>query len=123
MALLIYDGDCGFCTQLAKWCRPRFRTSVDVQPAQALDIAAFGLTADDVATAAYWVDDAGRAWRGHLAVVRALRAMRRGWPLLGLLLSAPPFSLPARWAYDWTARNRHRLPGSTDACRIDPQAD
>jgi predicted DCC family thiol-disulfide oxidoreductase YuxK len=119
--LLIYDGDCGFCTQSAKWCRRRFKRRVDVQPWQALDLARYGLTQQDTTTAAYWVDAAGRAHRGHAAVGRALLRMRGGWPLLGLVILIPPFSLLARAGYGWVARNRSRLPGATDACRVPEQ--
>jgi predicted DCC family thiol-disulfide oxidoreductase YuxK len=116
--VLIYDGDCGFCTETAAWCRARLARPVDVQPWQALDLAALGLTERDVTTAAYWIDAEGRAHRGHAAAGRALRAMRRPWPVVGALLLTPPFSLGARALYALVARNRHRLPGSTDACRL-----
>ena len=119
MATLLYDGDCGFCTQTARWCRPRFRRPVDVRPSQDADIAAFGLTEHDVATAAYWIDDQGRAHRGHNGAARALLAMRGGWPLLGAVVLVPPVNLAARGLYALTARYRHHLPGATDACRLD----
>jgi predicted DCC family thiol-disulfide oxidoreductase YuxK len=116
--LLIYDGDCGFCTQSARWCRRRFKRSVDVQPWQALDLARFGLTESDTTSAAYWVDARGRTHRGHAAVGRSLLAMRGGWPVLGAVVLTPPISLLARAVYAWVARHRDRLPGATDACRV-----
>lgn len=116
--LLIYDGDCGFCTESAAWCRARFRRPVDVQPWQALDLAAFGLTEHDVTTAAYWIDEDGRAHRGHEAAGHALKAMRGLWPRLGQVVLLPPVRPLARGVYALVARNRQRLPGSTDACRL-----
>jgi predicted DCC family thiol-disulfide oxidoreductase YuxK len=116
--LLVYDGDCGFCTQSAMWCRRRFRRAVDVAPWQSLDLAAFGLTERQVTTAAYWIDRRGGRHRGHAAIGRALLAMRGGWPVVGLLVLTPPLSLLARLGYWLTAKNRHRLPGATEACRL-----
>jgi len=40
------------------------------------------------------------------------------WRVAGRLLSRPPVLWVARPAYAVVAANRHRLPGSTDACRL-----
>jgi predicted DCC family thiol-disulfide oxidoreductase YuxK len=121
--LLIYDGDCGFCTTSAAWAKRHFRQAVDVQPWQSLDLSRYGLTEQDVITAAYWIDEAGTAHRGHEAAAYGLKAMAPAWRLLGAVLLTPPFSLAARGLYALVARNRHRLPGSTDACRLPSTPD
>jgi predicted DCC family thiol-disulfide oxidoreductase YuxK len=115
---LVYDGDCGFCSRCARWAIDRFRTEVPVVPWQAYDLAAVGLTEADVRAASYWVHADGTTSPGHLGVAQALLAMRGGWPLLGRLLLVWPVRVVAQVVYRVVARNRYRLPGSTDACKL-----
>jgi predicted DCC family thiol-disulfide oxidoreductase YuxK len=115
--MLLYDGDCGFCTATATWLTGRLRTPVLVRPWQEVsDLGELGLSTEDVATAVYWVDVYGRRYRGHQAIARALRLCRPPLPAAGALLTLPPVSWLARAAYRITAANRHRLPGATAAC-------
>lgn len=86
---------------------------------QATDLAALGLTEADVTTAAYWIDDDGAAHRGHLGIAKALKTGSLPWSLAGRVMETPPMSWVAAGAYRLIAKNRYRLPGSTDACRLD----
>lgn len=117
---LIYDGDCGFCTETASWFERRCALSeVAVQPWQALDLDRLGLTEQQARTEVWWVDAEGHTHGGHRAVGRALEAMGGAWPLVGRVVRLPPASWAAAPVYRLVARNRHRLPGSTDACRLE----
>ena len=120
-SILVYDGDCSFCTSIAAWLERRFRGGDTVIAWQFLPedgLARIGLSEADVRSAAWWIDERGRAFRGHLALSKALSATR-GWPrLLGGILRIPPVNLLARAAYPVVARFRHRLPGGTPACRL-----
>lgn len=116
--VLIYDGDCGFCTQSAKFIEARFTPGSSIAPWSALDLDALGLTIDDVTTAAYWVDDDGVSHRGSAGIARALTRTKAPWSLTGWLLRVPPASWIAAAVYPVIARNRHRLPGATDACAL-----
>lgn len=117
-SLLVYDGDCGFCTASARWIGTRL-PAADVRPWQALDLDELGLSEDDVEGAAWWFDKDGRRHRGSQAIARALIAAG-GWrATLGWLLRLPPLSWLGVPVYAAIARNRHRMPGATDACRID----
>jgi len=147
--LLIFDGDCGFCTTSARWAERRIADSVAVVPWQSVNLDAFGLTQDDVTTAMYWVDGSQRPHRGHRGVGFVLRAIaahyqtrsarhalqsppasaltRTRYRLIGwlarigaLLCLAPGTSIVADYAYRLVARNRHRLPGATAACQLPP---
>jgi len=119
-SFLIYDGDCGFCTTSANFFaeqiagRPR-----SVAPWQALDLATFGLREAQTTTAAYWVDANGAAHRAHKGIAKALIASPMPWPIAGWILALPPMSWLASVLYKVVARNRHKLPGSTDACKVD----
>ncbi len=113
--MLIFDGDCGFCTSVATWA------SANAVPWQTLDadaLAALGLTVDDVRTAAWWIDGDGRRSRGSLAIAEALKARGGLASAAGRLLLVPPFRWLGIAAYPLIARWRHLLPGGTPACRM-----
>lgn len=120
--MLVYDGDCAFCTTSADWIRRRLPAEVAVVPWQSLDdLDAHGLTLDDVATAAWWVEPPGPPRGGHLAVGAALVEAGGAWGMAGRALLAPPLRWLAAPVYRRIARDRHRLPGGTAACRVDPR--
>lgn len=121
-SVLVYDGDCGFCTTSATWIAARWKPPgrAELVPFQRLGdagLARLGLTADDVTRAAWWVED-GRRSRGHLAVAHALMAAGGGWGLVGRVLLVPPLRELAAVGYRIVARYRYRLPGGTPACRL-----
>ncbi len=117
--MLIFDGDCGFCTSSARWIEAKVPDDVEVVPWQSVFLDEFGLTETQVTEAAWWVDDVGNLHRGHEAIGRALISAGGGWAVLGRTIIMPPWSWLAGPVYALVARFRHRLPGSTDACRID----
>ena len=116
--MLVFDGDCGFCTSSARWIEARLPADVAVEPWQACDLDDLGLTEAEFATAAYWIDADGVAHRGHHAIGRSLMAADGFWGLIGRLLVNPPISWLAAPAYALLAKYRYRLPGATDACRL-----
>jgi predicted DCC family thiol-disulfide oxidoreductase YuxK len=124
--VLVFDGDCGFCTSsvewLKRWCRPAVRTV----PWQHLDLAEHGLTQAQVTTAVQWLpsgDDADAPVRsGAAAVARVLLHSRWPWRPLGALMLVPPISWLAAAAYKVIAANRYRLPGGTPACAVPSRA-
>jgi predicted DCC family thiol-disulfide oxidoreductase YuxK len=119
---LVYDADCGFCTRSALWLSRRGR--VEVVPWQAVpDLGALGLDATAVASSAWWLDDEGRHG-GSRAIARALVARGGRAPVaVGRLLQEAPVSLLADGVYRVVARHRHRMPGSTEACRVPAQRE
>jgi predicted DCC family thiol-disulfide oxidoreductase YuxK len=115
--VLVYDGDCGFCTTSARWLGGQGRGRVQIVPWQNANLASMDLTEEQCSAAVQWHDTRGTV-SGDRAIARALMASG-GWRRpIGMLMSIPP----ARWigpsAYKLVAKNRHRLPGATDACRI-----
>ncbi len=108
--MLIYDGDCGMCNQSADWARAHLPPGTPIVPWQDVpDLAALGLTVDDVQTAAYWVDDDGTLHRGEAAIAEALRRAGGAWRLAGAAIDSWPLRPVARRLYVWVADNRHRL--------------
>jgi predicted DCC family thiol-disulfide oxidoreductase YuxK len=119
--VLIYDGDCGFCTAsaawiTARWAGPKEGHAVPSQQVSQAERQRLGLSAADLDRAAWWVEGT-RTWGGHLAVGRALMAAGGGWRLLGRAMFVPPARQVAAVGYRVVARYRHRLPGGTPACR------
>ena len=116
--LLVYDGDCGFCTRTARWLARRVPAGVEVRPWQALDLGALGLSETQVRDAAYWITPRGKQHRGEAAIAEALRVAGEPWRSAGDLILMPGVRRLAARVYDVIARNRHRLPGGTDACEL-----
>ncbi len=112
---LVYDADCGFCTVTAEWLREH--GDCEVVPWQGLDLAAAGLTEEEVASAAYWLESGGKR-RGARAVAAALRSCGPAYAVLGRLIDLPPVRPLAAVGYRLVARYRYKLPGGTAACRM-----
>lgn len=114
---LIYDADCGFCTRSAKWLARG--GNVNIKPWQGIkNLESLGLTEDMVETAAYWADGGPAAAAAEEAIARALIAKGGAWPVAGHVILLPGLRLVASKVYKLIARNRHAMPGGTDACRI-----
>jgi predicted DCC family thiol-disulfide oxidoreductase YuxK len=119
--LLIFDGDCAFCTTAVNRLRAILPRFPEATPWQWLDLDQYGLTVDDVSRFA-WVITPTHQYAGHLAFSALLR-MQHGlvWRFAGHLLATPPISWVAAAGYQWIAANRHRLPGGTPACALPPE--
>ena len=116
--VLIFDGDCAFCTTAVRWLERVLPAMPPTSPYQWTDLAAYGLTVAD-GQARVWLVSDGRRYGGAAAVAGLLRhqpspALR----MLGWLGSVPPWSWLAEVGYRLVARYRHRLPGGTPACRM-----
>lgn len=114
--LLLFDGDCGFCTSASAVAERLARGRVDVVPWQSADLDAVGLTPQECDAALQWVDE-----RGPRAGAQAVAALlvARGGPLAlpGRVLQLPGVRRVAAAVYEAVSRNRQRLPGGTPACR------
>ena len=116
--LLIFDGDCGFCTASVNVIRRFIRPRCDIEPWQRTDITAFGLTEADCTEAVQFVDADEGVTSGSRAVMAMLRTAPQPWPLVGAIGDRPGVAVVADRAYRWIAQNRYRLPGSTPACAV-----
>lgn len=115
--VLIYDGDCGFCTTSARFAERRIPSHAEVVPYQTTDLAALGTAEERAAYEVLWVRD-GRVYGGAQAVAMLLIDAGGVWRPVGLLARVPPFRWIAHGLYRLIANNRQRLPGGTPACRV-----
>jgi predicted DCC family thiol-disulfide oxidoreductase YuxK len=114
--VLVFDGDCAFCTSCVRWLERRVRPDADIVAWQLADLHALGVSEDQAADAVQWVEPGGAVRSGHEAVAAVLSSAGPAWQLAGRVLFLPGISRVAAWAYRAVAANRHRLPGSSPAC-------
>ena len=116
--LVLFDGDCGFCTWSVRWAHRWVRPRVEFQPWQRADLDALGVTAAACTEALQFVHADGRVQSGGRAVCALLSRGRAPWPLVARCGSAPGMRMLVDSAYRMVAKHRHRLPGATPACAL-----
>lgn len=121
--MLIYEGDCGFCTRCARWISRRMPSTAELRPWQRVDLAAYGTTRARARYEVLWVGPDGRIDGGVQAIARLLLDCGGVWALPGALLRVPPFRWLAHGFYRLVAANRSRLPGGGPACGVRPGSD
>lgn len=111
---LVYDADCGFCTRTALW--------LDEAPVpwHTLDLDAVHVTRAEADANAGWLVDGRITLLGAPAITAALRARTGSARLLGWVLAVPGIRGLAALVYPRIAANRHRMPGGTAACALEP---
>jgi predicted DCC family thiol-disulfide oxidoreductase YuxK len=114
--VLIFDGDCGFCTASVQWAQVRIRRLPTAQPFQFADLDALGLTRQACEQAVQFVDTDGSIHVGDQAIARALVVSGQGWKMLGRLMSLPGVRTVGAATYRFIAQRRHHLPGSSQSC-------
>ncbi len=120
--VLLFDGDCGFCTMsvdfMKRWIRPR----ATILAWQFADLDALQLTEAQCTQAVQWVPRSGSHTSGAAAVADALKSSPAPWPIVGAMIAAPAIRVLADRVYRLVAKNRYRLPGSTPACKVAAQS-
>jgi predicted DCC family thiol-disulfide oxidoreductase YuxK len=115
--LLIFDGDCAFCTGAAEVAGRRINRDAEVKPWQHTDLASLGRTELACRQAVQYRDGQGEWSSAGKAVAVLLRDSARPWSWLGRFLGVSGMSWLTERAYSWVATNRYRLPGGTPACQ------
>jgi predicted DCC family thiol-disulfide oxidoreductase YuxK len=119
--VLLYDGDCAFCTNCAHLL-DRMGPDAEVVPWQFSDLADLGVTEEQAVDAVQWIETDGTVRSGHEAIAAVLMTAGRIWRIAGRVLLLPGISWIAAHAYRLIARNRYRLPGGTPACAVNSEA-
>lgn len=106
VALMLYDGDCGFCTYWAKRWDKKFGPALRIAPLQSTEERPAQLTRLELEEALHVVGPDGEIYRGAAAVFRAAALCGRyrlGWWLYRRL---PGFRPVSEWVYRWVANHR-----------------
>ena len=119
--LLIFDGDCAFCTSAVQRLERSMQRFPKAVPWQRTDFTAYGLSLEDVTESAWIVDTRSpqRLW-GHgdlaSAMLRGQRSFALRW--LGHVVALPGLRQASNLVYRQIAEHRHQLPGGTPACAL-----
>jgi predicted DCC family thiol-disulfide oxidoreductase YuxK len=116
--VLLYDGDCAFCSSCARVLQ-RIAPNAEIVAWQLTDLVALGVSERQANEAVQWVQLDRTVSSGHEAIAAMLIAAGPIWRLAGHLLLLPGISWIAAKVYRLVAENRHRLPGGTPACSSD----
>jgi predicted DCC family thiol-disulfide oxidoreductase YuxK len=118
--LLVFDGDCGFCTRALGWLRLLDgKRMIETVPFQRPGVPeSLGLTAEQCAGSVQWRGADGSRAEGAEAIAAALAAaVRTDLPTRLYQRTAGP----QRALYSWVAGHRHRLPGIEPWCARYPE--
>jgi predicted DCC family thiol-disulfide oxidoreductase YuxK len=120
--ILVFDGDCGFCTTTANWITKNSLVPIDAQPYQWAKLAEFGLTEKEAAARVQLVSG-GKIYAGHHCMAKLLLLQPNAFlKLIGAVMVMPSIDPISSKVYDWVAANRQSLPGGTPACKM-PKKD
>jgi predicted DCC family thiol-disulfide oxidoreductase YuxK len=123
VSVLVFDGDCGFCSSSIRFIQRRIPTRAAMVPWQRAPLDSYGVTREQARDAVLWVAPGGRVAAGPEAVAALLRDAGGGWRALGVVLDLRPVRALAWPAYRWISRHRHQLPGGTPACALNSNYD
>jgi predicted DCC family thiol-disulfide oxidoreductase YuxK len=122
--LLIFDGDCGFCTSAVNGLQKRMKRSFDVIPYQFANLEKYQLTTEECEKRIYLItvdkkSVSDKQFSGHKAISKIWRMQTNPlWKFLGWVIIFPGINLISYLAYWLMARYRHKLPGGTPACQL-----
>lgn len=118
--VLLFDGDCAFCTSCVRLVERRIGPDGEIAAWQLADLAALGVSEEQAADAVQWIGADGSVRSGHEAIAAMLCSSGPIWRTAGRALLLPGISWAAARTYRLVATNRHRLPGGTPACERPP---
>lgn len=112
--VLLYDGDCPFCTRCVR-ALERIGPDAEFVAWQSTDLAELGVTEEQATGAAWWVQIDGTVRSEYEAIAAMLNTAGRIWKIISRVILLPGISGMAAKVYRLVAANRYRLPGSTPA--------
>lgn len=123
-SVLIFDGDCAFCSSSARLLKKLTRNRIAVEPFQLLPLADYDLNQELTSKAIYYVTPTEN-YVAARAIARALIDSKTPWSIAGFLMNLPVVVSFAELVYYWVAKNRHKLPGGTPECalRLPPEGN
>lgn len=115
--VLLFDGDCGFCTASVDWLTAHLPAPPTMLPLQHALLEGYGLTREEAERKVQLVVG-GERFAGAGAVSAMFRHQPQFlWRFAGWLMRVPPLSWVADSGYAVVSHFRHLLPGVTPANR------
>ncbi|MFJ6851408.1 thiol-disulfide oxidoreductase DCC family protein [Streptomyces sp. NPDC091271] len=118
LSVLVYDGDCAFCTTSVNYLMRRLRPKCAVTPWQFTDLDALGTTRRRAQHELLYASPTGTVYGGAQAVAKLLLCAGGFWAWPGGLLTLPPVRWVAHGIYRLIATHRDRMPGGSPACAM-----
>jgi predicted DCC family thiol-disulfide oxidoreductase YuxK len=107
--VLLYDGDCSFCTSCAR-ALGRIGPDAEIVAWQLADLTELGVTEEQASDAVQWISADGTVRSGHEAIAAVLVTAGPVWRVAGRAILLPVISPLAARFYRLVANNRQRLP-------------
>jgi predicted DCC family thiol-disulfide oxidoreductase YuxK len=120
--VFLFDGDCGVCQNGTDTIRSKVKPPVDIYAYQNVDLAEYGVSETDVLEGPVFVRTDGSHVIGPLGMAEMLRSARAPFKYMGSFMLVPGVRHTLNAVGPSMYRNRYRLPGSQDTCRV-PQPD
>lgn len=107
--VFVYDGDCGFCTRMARSVAARARSELQLMPFTEIPPGELltRLSPQEIRASSHLITPGGREFHGGHSVTRVLRLLPGGWFVAPLDL--PGLALLRELGYAGVARNRPLL--------------
>lgn len=116
--VLVFDGDCGFCTTTANWIKKNSRVALEIAPYQWTDLDQYGLTTEEAAAKVQLVIG-DKVFDGHYCMSKLLLIQPNIFlKFIGAVMVMPGLEPISAKIYTWIAANRQKLPGGTPACKL-----
>ncbi len=116
--IFLYDADCGVCDQGVARMRERMQPDVDFVPYGEADLDALGVTVAECELSPVLVAVDGSHVAGPQAMAGVLRTAGRPQRMAAAVMSTPPVACLLDAVFPHLYRQRHRLPGGGDTCRV-----
>jgi predicted DCC family thiol-disulfide oxidoreductase YuxK len=117
---LIYDGDCAFCYRCVQWGARNLKVWPTAVAYQSIDANVYGLNQQQVQRSIWLLPQKLPANRAVADILKQQPDV--AWRIIGALMDLPLLRVASKAGYYFVARNRHRLPGATEACEL-PTSD
>lgn len=118
MAIVIYDGDCAFCSSAARFAQRRVAPNLNYSPYQLTELTKYGITTEQAKSSLKFVKANGEVLSANFAVSQIMRNGNKFWRMLSVITTLPIIRSLAALGYKVTAKYRHKLPGGTPTCKM-----
>jgi predicted DCC family thiol-disulfide oxidoreductase YuxK len=116
--ILIFDGDCAFCSSSIRLITKVIGNHPEIKPFQWTDLQTLGITQKECLNAVQFYKDNENRYSGAQAFAQFLKLSNQPWKIIGYILDLPIIKWISKVIYGIVAKNRYRLPGGTPACKL-----